>query len=117
MEQYLALRWRVLCWAVAGAGGLIATVLLIGGFRDAAAISSLRMLLPFFPAGLFFFTDLGTSSVWLGWAVYTGISVMLLRTRNTQRYLWLLAMFCVMLSVNAYGCGFKSGHLNLNEMH
>jgi hypothetical protein len=54
-----------------------------------------------FPAGLFYFAPMG----WLlGLAVYGVLLRNLVRTTEKRWYRILLAVFCVRLAINVYGC-------------
>jgi hypothetical protein len=93
-------------WVIA-----LAAAALLNDELKGADTGTLFVAAAFYPAGLFFFA--GGGGLFLGVAVYGVLMWQLVRTTEKDWYKLLLAVLCVLLAVNVYGCQ----HVELNLGH
>jgi hypothetical protein len=64
----------------------------------------------FFPVGLVVFLDLqdtaagGLLMCVVGWALYLGLTIGMLRTKRSDTYIMLVLVLCLLLALNVSGC-------------
>jgi hypothetical protein len=71
--------------------------------------------LPFFPESLFFSERFSWPALIGGWAVYVILSILLLRTADTLRYLAWMGVLCVILVLNICGCSYSFHHARIGH--
>lgn len=100
----LSFGWRFTWVAAAWSLALVVTSQL--AFGDPLLV----LVLPAFPAGLFFDKRATRPELLIGWTAYAVLSVWLLSTPEPRRYRRLLVLLVAVLLVNVVGCQYAVRH-------